>query len=249
MSVTTLAMLSVAAVLGGGLNSVAGGGSFFTFPALLVAGVPSVTANATSTVALWPGWLGSIYAYRRELAEDKATLRQLGAVSLLGGLLGSLLLLLTPERLFTSAVPFLLLLAAAVFTFGDRIRKAFIGHRALPRGGLLALQFGLATYGGYFGGGLGMMMLAAFTFAGMTDLHRMNALKSALGALLNAVGVVTFALAGKVHWHAALVMTAGALVGGFAGAALARRLQAQIVRPFVIACAWAITATFFYSTF
>ena len=245
MSVANLAMLFAAALVGGALNAVAGGGSFFTFPMLLATGVPSIAANATSTVALWPASIASAIGYRRELATERASLLQLAVVSVLGGLLGGLLLLATPERLFDEAVPFLLLAATLAFTFGEAIRKRVATNRPMHGLALIALQLLIAIYGGYFGGGMGLMMLAAFALAGMTDIHRMNALKSALGVLINGVAVATFAVAGKVLWSQGLVMLVGSLLGGYFGAVIARRIDSKKVRPVVVVIAWAVTVTFF----
>ena len=181
-------LLFSAAGLGGALNSVAGGGSFLTFPALIFAGVAPICANATSTIALWPGSVASSLGYREELRAEAANLRWLSALSALGGLIGAVTLIETPRELFERLLPFLLLLATLVFTFGDRLRSG-LGSTVVSRPVVAGVQLLIAIYGGYFGGGMGMMMLAAFAFLGMTQLHRMNALKSALGVVINCSGV------------------------------------------------------------
>jgi uncharacterized membrane protein YfcA len=239
--------LFAAAVLGGALNAVAGGGSFIALPALLWAGVPPVAANATNTFALWPGSLASAWAYRREIAGTRRWLLPLGAVSVAGGLGGALLLIRTPDAAFLRLLPWLLLLAAVTFTVGGRL-PARLGSGA-PVGsvswGALAGQLVIATYGGYFGGGMGIMMLAALAVAGMTDIHQMNGLKSALAVAINGVAVAEFVLAGAIVWRPGLVMVAGAIVGGYLGAALARRVDQRHVRATVVAVAWGMTVYFF----
>ena len=248
MDLVQAGLLFSAAVLGGALNSVAGGGSFITFPALIFAGVTPISANATSTVALWPGSLASSVGYRVELRAERANLRWLSALSALGGLVGAVTLIETPRELFERLLPFLLLLATLVFTFGDALR-ARLGSATLSRPAVAAAQLLIAIYGGYFGGGMGLMMLAAFTFLGMTELHRMNALKSALGVVINGIAVAAFTLAGKVEWASAGVMVAGAALGGFAGASLARRVEPSKLRPVVVVIGWAITSWFFWRAF
>lgn len=242
----TLALLVLAALLGGALNAVAGGGSFFTFPALLVAGVPAVPANATSAVALWPASVASAAAFREDLKHGRRELWALGAVSLLGGLVGALLLLLTPERAFEGLVPWLLLVATLVFAAGPwataRLRARDL---RLPLVGMAVVQFVVATYGGYFGGGMGIMMLAAFAAMGMEDIHAMNGLKAILGVLINGVAIAAFIAAGIVAWPYALLMLAAGVVGGYAGARLSRRVPKNAVRGFVVVVGALLTAYFF----
>lgn len=233
-----------AALLGGALNSVAGGGSFLTFPALIFAGVPPLAANATSTVALWPGSVASTVGYRRELVSQRQRLMVMLPLSLLGGLIGAVTLVRTPPELFVRLVPFLLLGATLIFTFGDRINRS-VGGRARGAIAVGALQLFISIYGGYFGGGMGLMMLAAFTLWGMTHLHEMNALKSALGVAINGVAIVAFTIAGQIQWQHGAVMIAGAIIGGFGGAWLARRYDSKKVKPLVILLGWAMTAVFF----
>jgi hypothetical protein len=239
------ALLVLAACGAGALNSIAGGGSFLSFPALVLTGVPPVLANATSTVALWPGSLASTLGYREELRAERERLVWLSAVSLGGGVAGALLLLLTPSKVFEGLVPFLLLAATLVFTFGDAVR-ARLPAASSSRGAVTALWALIAVYGGYFGGGMGLLMLAALTLLGMSELHRMNALKSGLGVLVNGVAVAVFAVAGAVQWAQAGLMIAGSMVGGYAGARLARRVDPKRVRPVVVFLGWTLTVAFFY---
>ena len=234
----------LAACGAGALNAVAGGGSFLSFPALLLTGVPAVSANATSTVALWPAALASTLAYRDELRASREHLIWLSAVSLGGGIFGALLLLLTPTRVFEGIVPFLLLAATLVFTFGDRLRAKV--PAATSRAAVMPLWALVSVYGGYFGGGMGLLMLALLTVLGIGDLHRMNALKSGLGLLVNGVAVAVFAVAGAVYWAQAGLMVVGSIAGGYFGARLARRIDPKQVRPVVVFIGWGLTVAFFY---
>jgi uncharacterized membrane protein YfcA len=242
-------VLAAAAILGGALNSVAGGGSFLTFPALLLSGVAPVSANATSAVALWPAALAASFAYRDDLRALRRMLVSLSGVSVLGGLVGAVLLLRTPDTTLSRLVPYLLLGATLVFTFGRRLVARADGPvtRGVVARGML-MQFAIAVYGGYFGGGMGIVMIAAFSLMGMTDMHSMNALKSVLGTLINLVAIALFIAAGTVAWRSGLVMIAAATCGGYLGARTARRVDAAKVRRFVLAVAWATTAFFFWKS-
>ncbi|MBK7861637.1 MAG: sulfite exporter TauE/SafE family protein [Archangiaceae bacterium] len=241
------ALLVLAACGAGALNAIAGGGSFLSFPALVLTGVPALSANATSTVALWPGSLASTLAYRDELRASREHLIWLSAVSLGGGICGALLLLLTPSKTFEAMVPFLLLIATLMFTFGEALRRRVpaLGARQV----VMPLWVLISVYGGYFGGGMSLMMLAALTLAAVGDLHRMNALKSGLGVLVNGVAVAVFAVAGAVQWAQAGLMVVGSVLGGYLGARLARKVDPKRVRPLVVALGWGLTAAFFWRTF
>jgi len=248
-------VLFIAAILGGSLNSVAGGGSFITFPSLIFAGVPPIQANATSTVALWPGSVASMSAYRKELATQKRLfVLLLGGISLIGGVLGAILLLHTPQATFVRLIPYLILLATLLFAFSpmitsllrkrtDKIQKTSFTWPALA--GISLFQLVIATYGGYFGGGMGIIILASLGLLGMENIHEMNALKTFLQASINGVAVITFIIAGAVVWLQAIVMVAGAIVGGFAGAYYARKLDPGLVRYFVILVGASLTIYFF----
>ncbi len=250
MSLLDSALLVVAAAIGGALNSVAGGGSFLTFPSLVFVGIAPVTANATSTVALWPGAVAAAYAYRAELSETRRFLGVLSAISAVGGLLGALLLLFTPNAVFVRILPFLLLAATCVFTFGKRLTDGFrrVETRSALLGGAM-FHFAVSVYGGYFGGGMGILMLAAFSAMGLTNLHVMNALKSLLGALINLVAIGAFVAAGAVAWGPGSVMVVGGMLGGYFGASTARRIPPARVRRFVLAVAWSMTAYFFWKAY
>jgi uncharacterized membrane protein YfcA len=246
--------LLVAAFAGGALNGVAGGGSFIALPALIFAGIPAVSANATNTLALWPASLASAWAYRRELTAARSWAVSLSAVSFVGGLLGGLLLLRTTDTSFLRLLPWLLLIAAVTFTFGDRIQKVarrdadpLAGHAA-DKAPLfvLALQLVIAIYGGYFGGGMGIMMLAALQIAGMRNIHEMNAVKALLGVIINGVALAEFIALGAIAWAPGLVMIVGGVAGGYVGAATARRADQTYVRALVTVVAWSMTIYFFF---
>ena len=239
-------LLFIVAAVAGAINSVAGGGSFLTLPTLLYAGVTPVVANATSTMAMLPGSVASAVAYRRELHVVGRWLMPLGIVSLAGGFLGGVLLVRTSDTSFMRLLPWLMLLAAVTFTFGDGVRRALsLEHLHGNMWLVAAIQFVIAIYGGYFGGGMGIMMLASFALVGMLDIHEMNALKTLLGVLINVLALGEFIVKGVVAWGPGLTMVAGAIVGGYFGAVLARRVNPVWIRGFVIAIGWAMTIYFF----
>lgn len=239
--------LLLASFGGAAINSVAGGGSFLTFPALLWAGMSPIAANATSTVALWPGSVGSAWGYRAELAHVRRWLLPLGIVSALGGWAGAQLLLATGDQTFAHLIPLLLggatLLLALQGQLLPRLLRLAPGRMAsvLP---MVAAQAAIAVYGGYFGGGMGILMLAAFALMGLRELHTANGLKSLLGAGINGVAVVVFALSGRVAWRLALPMVLASVAGGYLGARLARRVQPVLVRRLVVATGALLTLWF-----
>lgn len=237
----------VLAALGAGiLNTLAGGGTFLTFPALVFTGVPPVAANATSAVAVFPGYLGGALGFRRELQTfDRRSLRRLLGITLAGGLAGSLLLLVSSNEAFSVVVPFLLLAATLAFLLGDRIRAwAARNSRSITPFGSAGL-FATSIYGGYFNGGLGIVLLALFTLWGMTNIHAMNGLKTGLSFALSAISVVTFAAAGIVAWPQAIIMMVAAMVGGYLGAPIARALPKRVVQGIVSAVGFGMSLTFF----
>jgi uncharacterized membrane protein YfcA len=250
LSLPTAIFLFFAGVLGGALNAVAGGGSFIAFPALLFSGVPPIPANATNTVALWVGVTASGGAYRKHLNISRRILIPLIATSVLGGLAGAFLLLQTPAHTFLRVLPWLLLGATLLFAFGRRVTGRFSGgleREASAMALSVACLFELlvAVYGGYFGGGVGIMNLAMLAALGMTNIHAMNALKSVLGAVINGVAVVTFIAARAVYWREGSVTTLGAIVGGYFGAHYAQKLPQSWIRTFVILVGAAMTIYFF----
>lgn len=239
--------LFLAALVAGALNAVAGGGSFITFPTLVLVGsMGSVTANATSTVALFPASFASMAAYRHDLKKLTGIhLPSYFAISLLGGGLGALLLLWTPVRMFDLVVPWLLAFATTLFAFGKPLSAALAARFNPGRTTLLVAQFIIALYGGYFGGGMGFLILATLGLFGLRDLHQMNGLKTMVGGALNAVATLTFIIAGAVDWWVVAVMLPGGLIGGYGGAALAKRIPQNILRSFILTVAVCITVYFF----
>ena len=238
------ALTGLAACAAGVLNAIAGGGSFLTFPALVFAGVPPLAANATSAVAVSPGYLGSTLGFRPELRQLPAPmlLREV-AVAAIGGLIGAGLLLLTPAKLFAGIVPWLLLLATALFALGPRLSR-WGGGAGQPRWRLPGL-LGVSVYGGYFNGGLGILLMALYTLTGESRLNTVNALKNLNSFVLSLLSVAAFAAAGAIVWPQALWMMLWATVGGWAGARVARRLPVRWVRALVIATGLVMSAVFF----
>lgn len=238
------AITGLAALGAGVLNAIAGGGSFLTFPALVFAGVPALAANATSAMAVSPGYLGSTLGFRQQLQELPASLlRREVSIAAVGGLLGAGLLLITPAKLFAGLIPWLLLLATGLFALGPRISRLSQGHGhpRLRQPGLLLV----AIYGGYFNGGLGILLMALYTLAGETRLHTVNALKNLNSLVLSLLSVVAFAVAGAIVWPQALWMMVWATAGGWLGAHLAQRLPVSWVRQMVIATGLVMSAVFF----
>jgi uncharacterized protein len=239
-------LLFLVSIVGGALNAVAGGGSFILLPTLLYAGVAPVAANATCTLAMWPASVVSSVAYRRDITGPARWWLILGAVSIVGGLVGALLLVRTSDTSFLRLLPWLMLLAAATFTFGSPVRPG--AHRR-SIAVVVVMQFLISIYGGYFGGGMGIMMLAAMAVAGMTDINEMNGLKSVLASAINAVALATFIIERKVVWRSGLIMIAGGILGGYFAAAGARRVAPRRVRLLVVAIGWTMTIYFFVRSY
>ncbi len=246
--------LFIAGALGGALNSVAGGGSFIAFPALLFTGVPPIPANATNTLALWTAAAASGGAYRNKLDIPRRVMVPLLCASLIGGLAGAFLLLKTPAQTFMRVLPWLTLGATLLFAFGKKLaggRKSIIEHEATGTAlvGATLFQLVVAVYGGYFGGGMGIVMLAMLVTLGMTDIHAMNALKSVMGFVINGVAAVTFVLKGAVYWKHGVVMILGGIVGGYLGAHYAQRVPEARIRAFVVLTGAAMTVYFFVKAY
>jgi len=254
LTVGTILFLFVAGALGGALNSVAGGGSFIAFPALLFTGVPPIPANATNTIALWTGATASGGAYRKRLDVPRRVFVPLLAASLTGGLAGAFLLLQTPAHTFMRVLPWLTLGATLLFAFGRKIaagRRSVLEHETTGAALILATLFQLCVgvYGGYFGGGMGIVMLAMLAALGMTDIHAMNALKSVMGSVINGVAVVTFIVARAVYWKHGIVMILGAIAGGYLGAHYAQKLPQAWIRWFVVLVGSGMTIYFFWKSY
>ncbi|HYC02611.1 MAG TPA: sulfite exporter TauE/SafE family protein [Azospirillaceae bacterium] len=248
-------LLLAAAFAAGALNALAGGGSFLTLPALVWAGVPPVAANATGTAALLPGYASAAYGYRKELAPlEGAGLPLLCAVAMAGGLLGAGLLLLTPDRLFRAVVPWLLLGATLLFALAPRLQKLRDARRAATgtqapaaparRGALLGGLFLVSAYGGYFNGGLGILLLAHLGLCSRAGLNTLNGLKNLLSAVLTAIAVAAYAAGGAIEWPQALLMAGAAVAGGYAGARVGRRIPAPVLRGFIVAVGLTMAALF-----
>jgi uncharacterized membrane protein YfcA len=242
--------LFFAGALGGGINAVAGGGSFVSFPALLFTGVPPVTANATNTLALWVGTTASGGAYTQKLNIPRRIMIPLVLTSAAGGLAGAVLLIKTAAQTFLHVLPWLLLGATLLFVFGKHLTgriSAGISHDASNAAvtGASIFELLVAVYGGYFGGGMGIMNLAMLAALGMTDIHAMNALKVVLGSVINGVATVTFVVTRAIFWPQAAVTTAGAFLGGYFGAHYAQKLPQAWIRVLVIVVGIGMTAYFF----
>ena len=247
MTAGQVATMLVSAAGAGMMNAMAGGGTILTFPALLLLGESAIAANATSTVALLPGAAASMAGYRREVGQHRRWLTSLLWPSLLGGAIGSVLLLRTPERAFEGLAPFLILFATLLFLVQGAIaRWSRAQHAEDPSRARFAVvslvQFGVAIYGGYFGAGIGILMLATLGFLGLSDIHAMNGLKNFFGMCINAVAAAYFIFRGAVVWPAALLMAGAAVVGGYGGAYFARRIGRDRARRAVVVIGFAITA-------
>jgi len=239
-------LLAGAALLAGVMNAIAGGGTFITFPALVFTGVPSVIANASNAVALVPASFASAWGYRRDYQSvDNLSFRAMVAVSLVGGVAGAILLVVTPEATFDGLVPWLLLGATIVFAFGPTLIPKLRAHFHIGPSTLLFLQFLVGIYGGYFGGAMGIVMLAVYSLFGLTNLNAMNALKSLLAGFINGVAVIVFAATGNVVWKQTLVMMVFAIAGGYLGAHYGRRLPQKYLRALIILISTSVTIAFF----
>jgi uncharacterized membrane protein YfcA len=245
------AVAFAAAFLAGAINSVAGGGTLVSFPALIWLGLDSVTANATSTVAIWPGTVGSIWGYRRELRQAEARFRVLIVPSLVGGIIGALLLRWTPPAIFDRLVPFLILFATLLFMAQEPVQRMLKtadaeGHKSTRwLVGALLFQLAVGIYGGYFGAGIGILMLAALSILGLSDIHEMNSLKVVFGGSINGIAAAYFIWARMVYWPDVLIMAIAAIVGGYGGAGVARKLGRTTVRRIVIAIGFGMAVSLF----
>jgi len=253
--VTPLQILAlVASALGAGaMNAMAGGGTILTYPTLVFLGIPAIAANATSTVALLPGGVTSMFGFRREVAANRRWLRTLFLPSLAGGIIGSVLLLRTPEKVFANLAPLLVLFATILFMVrGVLARRLFPGRAEGPvepedlsTGHWAAawlLQFGVAVYGGYFGAGIGILMLALLGFLGLTNIHAMNGIKNFFNLCINVLAAGYFIWKGAVFWPQALVLAVGAALGGYAGARFSKRIGQEKARTAVIVIGLLVTA-------
>jgi uncharacterized protein len=231
------------------MNSIAGGGSFLSFPALVLTGVPAIPANATNNAAMWVGSIGGARGYWKDVASYRRLLLSVGIVSIVGSLIGACLLLSTPAPAFNRLIPWLLLFATAVFAISPRLRVIpSVSRGTEPEHGTwqLILQFFVAIYGGYFGAGMGILMLAVLAFTGLPTFNATNGMKNVLGAAINGVALIPFLLARIVDWRFAIPMSVTALLGGYLGAKFFRRLPASLARGIVIAIGVTMTGLFFW---
>lgn len=246
----SLVFLLPAALIAGIVNGVAGGGGLIVFPALLLAGVSPVNANATNTAALWFGTVASSFAYRRELSSSSyRELFLLTTTSVTGGILGSYLLLRTSSEIFSALVPYLMLAATVIFTFNQHLLRWLLPENnqfRLPIFVIILLQLIIATYGGYFGGGAGILMLVVLNVIGVKNIHIMNAFKSWLATCINAVAIINFAIAQKILWPQAMMMAGAAVVGGYSSAYIARSLPTRWIRWFIICVGLCMTVYLFW---
>lgn len=256
MSWTEVISLILAGAAGGGINAVAGGGTLVTFPALLLFGTPAIVANATSTLSLVLGTSGSIFGYRRYLPSVRPWLRRFVPVSVLGGVLGAVLLTRTSNRAFEMLVPFLILFATVLFMLQGAVRRMLNRQTDRPPAetshaviGTILFQFLVSVYGGYFGAGIGILMLASLGFIGLTDIHEMNTLKTILGTLINLVATLWFVYAGLINWPNTAIMTVGALAGYFLGAHYSQKIPQRAVRRLITVIGFTLSAITFYKQF
>jgi len=243
----TLILLLIVAAIGGAANALAGGGTFLVFPALLLAGVASVKANATASLIMMPGGIASAWVYRHSFGNlPQREIVRLTIISLIGSAVGSVLLLSTPNRTFSNLVPWLLLIAAAVFTLAPRLRaaasKSSGGKSAVL---LLAGQFIIGVYGGYFGAGMGVLMIALFLIASSMSVQTANGIRLICGTAINILAVILFAWRGALDYKLGIPMLIAGIAGGFFGARIVRRLKESTARNAILIYAWALTIWFF----
>ena len=239
-------LLVLAGLLAGTMNAVAGGGSFVSFPVMVLAGLPPIAANATSTVALFPGTIASTWAYRDDLrGVGGVGLNVLLPIGLAGGLVGAIMLLVTPGAAFDLVIPWLLLLATVTFAGGRHLGDWLRRYVRIGLPAFLVIQFVLSIYGGYFGGAIGLMMMAVWTLIDSSELKAMASTRTALVSTANGAAVVCFVVAGAVRWPEMLAMMVSAIAGGYYGARFARHLPPAVLRWFVVALSATVTVAFF----
>ncbi|WP_244935222.1 sulfite exporter TauE/SafE family protein [Acuticoccus sediminis] len=235
-----------AGIVGGACNAIAGGGTFFTFPALLAVGVPPVTANATCAISIWPGHAASLLGYRKELRRQAGRLTSSAPAFVLGATVGAGLLAVTGNGLFRQLIPWLLLTATLLFAAGPRLRAWMIARRSgeVPRWAAFACDFAVAVYGGYFGAALGILLMAVLTLVGLDDVNEANAVKNAFATIVSSLAVATFVVVGMIAWGPGAAVLAGAIAGGYLGARLARWVSPSVLRGAVIAVGLALTVMY-----
>jgi len=247
--VVGLAGIFVAGIIAGAINSVAGGGTLISFPSLVAFGESQIVSNATNTAALWPGSLSSAIGYRKDTPLEAGLLATLLVPSFIGGILGAWILVVTPPGIFNVVVPFLVLFATLLFAFRDHITRTFRRNNSSEENISVGsriwgffFQLFVATYGGYFGAGIGILMLGSLSIMGLRDIHKMNAIKTPLAAIINCTAFVLFALKGLVAWDLALILCLGAILGGYVGARSAKRVNPRILQTFVVIIGLVVSA-------
>ncbi len=259
MTPVDIVLIGAGGFAAGAVNAVAGGGTFFSFPAMLAVGLPPVVANASNSVALWPGSLTGAWAYRQELARYKRYLLPMGIASFIGGAAGGLLLLAAGDARFAALIPWLLAFATGLFAFSPQLSSALRRMRPAPAkkagdahgaGSPIGwfVQLLVSVYGGFFGAGMGILMMASLAIGGHEDVQHINALKNLLSAVIYSVTVMTFIVAGAVSWPHTAVMVLTASLGGYWGARMARKIQGPWLRRMVIAVGSALTVYYFFKT-
>ena len=250
MTVDPLLVAAVAGLIGGSMNAIAGGGSFVTLPALVAAGVPSVNANATSTVALVPSALASAYAYRHDFKGfEGVSMKTMAIVSVIGGACGALLLMNTPQRVFDVIVPFLLAFGTIVFAFGRQAGQWLRSRVTIAPHTVLICQFFLGVYGGYFGGAVGIMMMATWSLLTSSSIATIQPARNLLNAAMNATASILFIVGGLIYWKPMAAMLVGAILGGYFAAHFARRLDPAKARIGISCLNAVITGLMFWKTF
>lgn len=251
-----ISLLFLAGFLGGVLNSIAGGGSFITFPALMLVGIPPVSANATNTFASCAGYLSGAYAFRKDIAADKDNIPRIIVLSLFGGVIGAWVLLKTSESVFMEAIPWLLLFATLLFVFGGRLNVAFkrlssVHKHASLLGGLILSVFLVlvSLYGGFFNAGLGIISLSYLALAGYSNINLMNGIKLLISSCVSLIAIVLFIWQDAIEWRSGIIVLLGTLLGGFVSAKVSKNLPQVVVRRFVILASFVITAYFFYDVY
>jgi uncharacterized membrane protein YfcA len=253
---TGLATLFFAGIAAGAINSVAGGGTLVSFPSLVAFGEPEIVSNATNTAAMWPGSLSSAFGYLKDTPVQRGLLIMLAIPSLAGGLLGAVILVITPAETFKRVIPFLVLFATLLLASRDIISRRLRNDPAtkehvttLGRIWGVLFQLFVATYGGYFGAGIGILMLGSFSIMGLRNIHEMNAIKTPLATIINVTAFFFFALKGLVAWPLAILMAVGAIVGGYVGARSAKRVNPRLVHYVVVAIGLLVSGWFFLKSF
>jgi len=250
MEILPLAMLFLAGIVAGICNAVAGGGTFFSFPVFLATGIPPIVANASNSIAVWPGNAMAVINYRKQLIAHAGEIKTTIFISFVASLIGAILLFYTGNAAFEKMIPFLILLATLLFIFGGKIRALITplrsAEQAKPSTLSRLFEFLVALYGGFFGGGLGIMLMAGLQITGFRSIHLNNALKNLLGAVISFAAFIIFSLSGIVHWPYTLIAFSGAVIGGFLGARLAKSLSEKYLRAVIISFGCFLTVYYFY---